>query len=349
MIKQFRKIEILLLVILVSVILMSCATQSIVIEIPKKAKNELPQSIQSVLLVSRVADDTYSNLKADSLQKIFYLQNFDYDTIIKDSMVIDTTIKAIGDILFESGRFDYVIPENRFLPADKNVLLIRELSWSEVKNLCETYNADALISLDHLKTHVSTSYDEDVNFNPFEGGFYAVGIAKMYVNYEALIRIYDPTQEKVLMRKLLSDTLFWEDYDNSLNALFNRFTPVKNALMETGIAIALDFTGEITPNWKREWRYFFGNGDKKLKEAAPLIRNNQWEPAMAIWTEIEKNTSSKSLKSKVEFNMALGYELQGDLDKAIEWALKSYYTMYRPTTYEYLEILKRRKNEQNTQ
>ena len=344
--KHFREIGKQTFVIFWAFVLMSCAAQSIIIEIPQKSKNELPESIQSVLLVSRVADETYSNLSADSIQRIFYLQNFNYDTIIKDSMVIDTTIKAMGEILFGSGRYDYVIPENRFLPSEKNTLLIKELPWSEVDDLCETYNTDALISLDYLKTSISTSFNRESNFNPFQGGFYSVIVAKMSIKYEALIRVYDPAQEKILVRKLLQDTLFWEDYDNSINALFSRFTPVKNALMETGIATALDFTDEITPNWKREWRNFFSGGDNRLKEAALLVRNNQWDSAMAIWGEIENNAKSKSLKSKVELNIALGYEMRGDLNKAIEWAVKSYNTMYHPNTYEYLEILKRRINEQ---
>lgn len=49
--------------------------------------------------------------------------------------------------------------------------------------------------------------------------------------------------------------------------------------------------------------------------------------------------------SKVQLNIALGYEILGDIDNAIGWALKSYETMFRPLTYEYLETLKKRKNE----
>ncbi len=347
--KRLKRTGVQAFAIIWAFILMSCATQSILIEVPQKSKNELPDRIQSLLLVSRVADDTYTNLNADSLQNIFYRQNFNYDTTIKDSMVVDTTLKAMGNILFESGRYDYVIPEDRFLPAEKNSFLVHELPWSTVKNLCETYHTDALISIDHLKTRVHTSFDRNSYFNPFGGGFYSLVTAKMNISYETLIRVYDPSQEKVLVRKLLQDTLYWEDYAPTINELFNRFTPVKNALFEAGVAIALDFSDEISTNWHQEWREFFTTGDQKLKDAAPLVKNNQWETAMALWKEVEENTKSKGLKSKVEYNIALGYELQGDLDQAIEWALKSYNTMYRANTYNYLETLKRRKNEQKNQ
>ena len=36
--------------------------------------------------------------------------------------------------------------------------------------------------------------------------------------------------------------------------------------------------------------------------------------------------------------------MQGNLDEAIRWGLKSYETMFRPVTYRYLEILKARKS-----
>ncbi len=347
--KQFKQTGIQAFIVFWSLILVSCATQSILIEVPQQSKNELPDRIQSVLLVSRVVDKTYSNLDADSLQNIFYKHNFDYDTIVSDSHMVDTMLRAMGDLLYSSGRYDYVIPEKRFLPFEKSSLLPSELPWNEVRNLCETYNTDAVISIDHLKTKVSTSYDRESYFNPFEASFGSIGVAKMNVSYEALIRIYDPLQEKVLVRKLLCDTLYWEDNDPYVSELFNRFTPVKNALFEAGVAIALDFSDDIATNWQQERRNFFASGNKDLKQAVPLARSGQWETAMNLWKQTAETSKSKAVKSKAEYNVALAYELQGDIDKAIEWALKSYNTMYRTDTYDYLEILKQRKNEQKKQ
>jgi len=64
-----------------------------------------------------------------------------------------------------------------------------------------------------------------------------------------------------------------------------------------------------------------------------------------LWKNTIEKTNSKSLKSKAEFNIALGHEMLGDIDSAIDWALKSYDTMYRTNTYNYLETLKFRKND----
>jgi tetratricopeptide (TPR) repeat protein len=327
-------------------ILFSCiAAKPLIIEIPQKSKKELPDRIQSLLLIARVVDDSYTNLKADSLQRLFYNQKFNYDTIIKDIQSVDTTLKALGELLFESGRYDFVIPENRFPEFEKNAFMTSEMPWDEVKLLSETYQTDAVLSIDYFKTRVITTYDKESYFSPAANQFYNMSEATMKISYETLIRIYDPSVEKVLTRMLLRDTLFWKDRDYSAAGLFEHFTPVKKALNEVGIAIALDFSGEIGPLWLRERRSFFATGSSALKQAAPLVNAGQWEPAIALWKDTAEKTKSKSVKSKTEYNIALGYEMQGDLDAAIEWALKSYNTMYRTNTYNYLETLKRRKNE----
>ncbi len=343
---QFRKIRNFGTFLVLAFVLFSCVpTRSILIEIPQKAKNELPQNIQSLLIVSRMVDASYNDLDADSLQKIFYKQNFDSDTIINDITTVDTLMKAMGDLLFESGRYDIVIPENRFLPFERNSFLTSEMPWPEVGALCDTFNTDAVLSVDHFKTRVITNYDKDNYYSPVDGQFYQYSGADIKISYNALIRVYDPRDEKVVMRKFMRDTIFWNDVGPTAAELFRHFTTVKQALTETGIAIALDFSDEISTVWRQERRYIFYKGGPELKQASGLVSANQWEPAMALWKKIAENSNSKALKSKAELNLAVGYEILGDIDEAISWALKSYDTMFRTTTYNYLEILKYRKNE----
>ncbi len=336
--------KIYIYILLLFAISVSCvSTKSLTIEIPQQSKNELPHSIQSLTLVNRTVDGTFSNLDKDSLQKIFYLQNFNYDTIINDIQSTDTTLKALGELLFESGRYDFVIPENRFLEFEKNSFLNMPMAWEEAKELCKIYDTDAVLSLDYFKTRVSTNYNKESFYDPVRDGFAWASFAEMKISYEALFRVYDPVQEKIIMREFFRDTVTWEDAAGSAGVLFERFTPIKTALSEVGIAIALDFSGKISTTWRRESRKLFVKGDANLKQAALFAEDNKWETAMTLWMETLKNTNSKTIKSRAEFNIAVGYELQGEINEAISWALKSYETMYRQVTYDYLEILKRRK------
>ncbi|SHE67922.1 hypothetical protein SAMN05444274_10290 [Mariniphaga anaerophila] len=335
------------LLLLVTLFAISCiSTRTLVMDIPQPATSELPQSIQSVTLVSQAVDGRFTNLEEDSLQKIFYKQRFNLDTVIYDFQVADTTVKALGELLFESGRYDYVVPEKRFLEAPRTSFLATEIPWEKVEALCDTFQTDAVISLDYLKTRVITDYDNETFFDPFEGGFSSASRAEMKISYEALFRAYDPAQRKILFREFITDTLYWDDADVSTRNLFNRFTTVKQALNETGIVIALELSDRIAVRWRPERRTYFIKGNSDFRKATQVADSGNWQSAVEKWKEVASNAGSKTLKSKAQLNIALGYEILGDIDSAIQWALKSYETMYRPLTYDYLETLKRRKKEQ---
>jgi hypothetical protein len=343
---QFRKILHIFIAVLLLIISVSCtSTKTLTIEIPSKGKKELPMDIQSLTLVNRTVDNSYTDLHTDSLQRIFYKQNFKLDTIIKDVQAVDTTLKALGELLFESGRYDFVIPENRFLEFEKNSFLNTEMPAEQIRQLCETYSTDAVLSLDHFKTQVITNYEKDSFFDQLMNGFSSYSYAEMAVIYEALFRVYEPIQGKVLLREFMRDTIVWEDANKTTGALFRGFTPVKSALSEAGIATALDFSDIISTSWRESRRIYFYKGDADLKHGTQLVDDGEWESALALWKDIAEKSKSKSVRSKAEFNIAVGYELQGNLNEAINWALKSYNSMYRPVTYNYLEILKRRKND----
>lgn len=334
------------MLILLALLAFSCiSTRTLVIDIPEPASGELPARIQSLTLVSQTVDEKYTNLETDSLQNIFYKQQFNLDTVIYDFQVADTTLKALGELLFESGRYDYVIPEDRFLDAPRSSLLAREIPWEKVNDLCETFQTDAVLSLDHLKTRVITSFDSESFFDPFQGGFNSAAKASIKIQYDALFRVYDPLEEKILLRQFITDTLYWEDADVSARNLFSRFTPVKQALTETGIVIALELTDKIAVRWRPERRTYFAKGNSEFRQASQIAMEGNWATAVEKWKEIAEKAGSNTLKSKAQFNVALGYEILGNIDLAIQWALNSYNTMYRPLTYEYLETLKRRKNE----
>lgn len=344
--KPLKKTVNYIVILLISVIAFSCtSTRSLLVEIPEPSKKELPANIQSLTIVTQTVDNKYTDLETDSLQKIFYKQNFDLDTVIYDKLVVDTTIRALGELLFESGRYDFVIPQQRFLKPFVAASPNNKLGWNQVKNLTETFETDAVLSLDYMSTRVVTDIDRESFFNPYDNNFYSGARAEMQVIYDAVFRVYYPENEQILVTETMSDTVVWEDADLTVSALFEDFTPVKDALVETGILAALDFSDKIAVIWDTDRRTYFLKGNDKFEQASELVSEGDWPGAIEIWKEAAEESNSKAVKSKAEYNVAFGYEMIGNLNQAISWAVKSYKTMYRPLTYEYLEILKERKNE----
>ena len=112
----------------------------------------------------------------------------------------------------------------------------------------------------------------------------------------------------------------------------------KEALIGGGIAAGLKMAGYISPKWITRTRYYFITGNNEIDAAIPLIKENKWEEAADIWAKFA-NVPSKRTRSKVEFNLALASEMNGNLDLAIEWGLKSFKTSYCFAIEEYLKTL----------
>ena len=323
--------------------LMSCKSYyaTLTIENALPRKNELPNDIQSLTLMNRSMNNQFLNFKEDTLQKYFNQNGYQLSKIVLDSLVADTTIKALASLLFESGRYDVVVPLERNLHRDISYDLIPDtLSNQQVADICETFNTDALMVLERFYTKTMADYTFVKQMNPNTEINYAY-YAALDVKYDAFFRIYKPGHPPYIKELKLDDTIYWESFENSKANLFSKLPSVKKAMINAGIKIALDVDSKISPYWLREKRRYF-LFSKTNDKGQQLINENKYEEAGDYWVEMTK-LKNKSIRSKAEFNLALLSELNGDIDAAIDWGLKSFHTQYRYQTENYLKKLQARR------
>jgi hypothetical protein len=246
-------------------------------------------------------------------------------------------------VLYESGRYDIVIPEDRFLMKDSLNSYSSPMNWNQVTALNETFHTDAVMSLDYFKTEVSAECGQQPWFDHVLEYFIPSYFATMKIAYTAHFRIYYPENKEISLSYLIFDTLRWDTQALDIKNMFMTFTSVKKGLTEAGIDAALKLSEKIAPAWIPSRRVYYTKGHRVLLQTKSLVQQNDWQAAMDIWMGLYDKTTSKSLRSKLEFNMALASELQGDLNEAIRWGVESYKTRYRSITYNYLDILKKRK------
>jgi hypothetical protein len=331
------------------ILMVSCKTMSLMnVEFPKDPKTVINDKIQSLLLINRVPAGLFTDNNPDSMEMKFLRNSYNYDTIIFDNQVIDTTLHAIGELLFESHRFDYVIPEDRFINHDSLYIIAPQMKQEDVKALCSKYKTDAILSLDYYLNTVSTSLKRKKGYRAGEEtneylDYYEI---KTRVYYSALFKIYSPYDELIITSQLFKDTLTWVQNEYNLKNILNGYIKIKEALIETGIQTALKLSDQLAPKWIQGRRKYFSGGNKAMINASRLVESNDLEEAMSIWEKLSHSTSPKSMRSKAMYNMAMGYELKGNLKEAINWGLKSYETMYRQATYNYLSMLKKLKEQQ---
>lgn len=313
------------------------------VEIPQQPKIKISDSIQSLTLLNRSLSPEFQNYVKDSLQNSFYKQNFTCNRVILDSIASDTTIQALSELLFESGRFDVVIPVERniyrLLPFSKTP---EPLNWSYVESVCETYNTDALIVLENIAMHTVTSYQtqkELVDYS-FERSY----SASIDFYSRAHWRIYDPKSKTIIVDyKANEDTLSWDSFEYSLVPMFNKLPTIKEAGIETGIEAAINFSELIAPKWNEETRYYYTLNDSTIDKSITFASDGDWNAALQNWLNFV-DSGNKAKKAKIMLNCALASEMTGDLDQAIEWAKKSQSTYYYEISNFYLKQLILRKN-----
>lgn len=311
------------------------------VEVPVPPSFKLSDSIQSVTLMNRSMTPEFSNIPNDSLQVAFYRKNFDTNYILLDSTVADTTLKVLGDLLFDSFRFDVIIPVDRNLPRAQSYIETPEpLDWVTVNKLCDTYQTDALVVLENIALRVVSNYTRGKELIDFS--YYNTHFASMDFYYRAHWRIYDPKVRQVVVDILVNqDTLYWDNFDYTLADLFKGLPSVKEAAIETGIKTAIDFSKIIAPGWIPATRYYYLMKDPAIDLSVKLAADGSWSEALDNWLKYIY-TGNSSNRSKIMLNVALAYEMTGELDMAIEWAKQSMQTYYREVTNHYLkELLKR--------
>jgi len=139
----------------------------------------------------------------------------------------------------------------------------------------------------------------------------------------------------------LTDTIYWESADYTQERLFRKLPTIKQALINSGIKVALDLDEKLSPTWISEKRGYF-LFEKKNDRGQQFMNENNYEAAGEFWEEMALSKNAR-IRSKAEFNLALINELNGNINSAIQWGLKSFHSNYRNQTEAYLKKLKIRK------
>ena len=213
-----------------------------------------------------------------------------------------------------------------------------------LKFMSQLYNADVVLSLDKIKVNdrVADYYDNEGNF------FYAL----LEANYETTWSVSYPKLNK-MQSYSFKDTIYWdaESYQRkkALEALPNRY----NALIDGALYVGQTTMKKLVPWWDKEDRYFFNAENKVLKHGLDSVIVKNWNAAIEIW---EKGLLKSNIptQAKLLHNIAVAYEISGNMPKAIENIVKSL-TVYESasvidynhylTIYQYGESLEKRNKE----
>lgn len=300
------------------------------IEVLRPAEIDVPTDIYSVLFV---VNNTVIN-KSELLE-------FDrfYKTVTKnrvENKPVNSFFISLGDIFKDSPKYRLAHKNPIFLNKD----LSNSENWDSLRLLCDTNQVDAVIAIMDFTSSVYCIYDG----NPFN---HLLSDHGYNFEYKTKVKLFiiDPYKEEIIDHVNLNDYKKWFelfDYEISID----QYCRKNNDLFEHQLGgLAWDYAARVSPVWMSETRRYYNSMNSDLADATILAKLDKWEDAENIWKTYETSTK-RNLANRSTFNLALAYEMQGDLEKSLEYAIKSYESYRNYYGIEYARLLKKRISDQ---
>jgi hypothetical protein len=333
----------ILLFTIIVILAYSCSsTSEMSLSVKKPAPVSIPPNIKTVAIVDR-SEASAETKTLDAIHKAVSLQTNDLQVAGAQA-----SLQGLSDELSKNDRFSQVKQiKDLKLYSFGSGIFPTALSWDSVAKICSETNTDALFSLELFDAESKLAYGANpVNISAGSLSIPAIqqNVA-MSTNLKTGWRIYDPSTRTILDEYILGSNI--QQQGSGINpvaaasGLIGRKEAVKDAANKAGVTYA----DRILPYWMRVSREYFVGGDDNFKTAQRKAQAGNWDGAAEIW---KAETASKTVKlaGRACYNMAIIYEINGDLDGAIQWAQKSYEDYRINLALQYLKILQYRKSQE---
>lgn len=320
--------------------LCSCSSTNLVhISVLEPAAVTLPKDVKSAAILNRSLAGK-ENKGLDVMDKVFTLEGANLD---KEGG--KASIEGLSNELMRNNRFVEIKPVlNSGLGTTGTGQFSSPLSWDVVTKICKDNNVDILFALEIFDTDSKVSYAANqVSLKTPVGSIPAVEHqATMQTIVKTSWRIYDPVTKLIIDEYPISTSLNF--YGKGINPVIAAAAIIdrKEAVKQVGTRVGQIYALRVIPTWFRVTRDYYVKGTENFDMARRKANTGNWDEAGALWQK-ETNNPSPKVAGRACYNMAIINEINGDLDKAIQWAQKSYENYNNKLALRYVNILKDRR------
>ena len=238
--------------------------------------------------------------------------------------------------LADSKYFNQVIICDSALQSQRTVSndnYMTQLTGNEVNRLTNELGVDMLVSFEHLWVEVSK---QEVQYPGWE-----TFVPLLQAKYTPVVRLYLPERNQPMLTVNLTDSLHWN---------IGSGISEKQVLEEVSSLAAEQLVKKMVPTWNPTERVFFTGGCVEMRDAAICVHENDWTAAQTTWKTLFERLKKGNTKVRAAYNIALSYEMLGDVDAAEQWieTAKKYIkndSQEAALIKKYAEILSTRKTE----
>ncbi len=299
-----------ILILLFTLLLASCTVyREYPIDVYKPGEVNVPSGVENIALVYR--NFKYKN---DTLQH-YYKDNFQLkrakgDPENLDSLLVNSCLKEFASQLKGHNNYNriHIFPDV-FKAHWGNKL--PSLDFDMVKKITTTSQTDLLISLESFSCFYS-EYPSDEGVQD-----------SREVITAAAWGVYDPVSEKMIERKTMIDTIFWNAYDENGNVQRNSKLPPRLAALQIAAQMAGEnYSKRFYATWQSVLRMYSIPPLPDFEAAAQYLQKNDWDNAILLWKRYADDKNGK-MAIHARYNLALAYEMKDDIETAWKWLAAS--------------------------
>jgi len=242
-----------------------------------------------------------------------------------------------------------LLPDTRNSGTDFNK--INRLNADTIRNLCISQQADVVLSLDRIKVN-----DELIEYYINETSTY---LSTLDVKFETYWSIHYPNKPQTASIQF-KDTIYWESESYYRKKAMGDLPKRSDALIDGALNVGQKSVKRFVPYWEKVDRYFFNSNNRYIKLGMDSVYVKNWTAAIGYWEKVDRyffnsnnryiklgmdsvyvknwtaaigywvkaveKSKNTRIKAQAQNNIAIAYEILGDIDKALYYATKSYYS-----------------------
>lgn len=324
--------------IFISILLFhSCKTAQTSMEVLRPAEINIPTHVKKVAVINRSLPGREDRL----LNIIEGLVTG--EPIFADREGSNHCVNGLIDQLNNGPRFNAILATSSDLYGTGTRQFAPAISWFRVDSLCRTYGVDALIVLEAFDSNIGIKEGSREVKRRRDGREYIEKIfsAEMCIDVNSGWRIYDNINKRIIDHNYYMEERCWKRDGSNMNEARRKLPSRRRAINQAGRFAGEQYGFRISPNWIRVNRTYFVRGHDGFQEARRHVRHNNWDAAEQIWQNLSKSTDPK-VAGRAMFNLALAFEIKGDLDQAIIYAKRALREFRIREARRYIVTLERR-------
>lgn len=267
----------------------------------------------------------------------------------EDKAAVQQIISSIRNEIQLSPRFSVNSAAGRIKGNSLGSAFPPQLPWSTINSLCRQYDAQVIVSVEIFDTdfiitqgkrRVKKTVGSGDNKREIEvDEYFAEGVGNVKIG----IRLYDNVNQTIVDEQFLNNTNTWQAAADSKAGAIAALISKSDATLELGRRVGRDYAYKIAPLPIQVARTYYRKSKKApvLEQGTRLAEVGQWSQAIETW-KTGISLADEKRAGRLCYNVAVGYEVLGDLDLALEWAQKAYSLYGNKLARNYVRILQDR-------